>query len=148
MLDGVKKEGTGFAECHVGTSRRGSYQQHFLTPPLSQALAARFSPQGPDVNKPRGSHIKVVGHRSRGRIHVSGYEASIDRPAASECIAMADRPVKKNVIQATSPVTSPSPSPSPPSSSIIMIGRAKAYQSRHAKSLDTNRRHQPSKRNM
>lgn len=72
MLGGVKNKAPvsrnhrGLAKSLVGTPRRGPYQQHLLTPPLSQALAARFSPLEPDVNKPRGSHIKVVGHRSRG----------------------------------------------------------------------------------
>jgi hypothetical protein len=58
------------------------HEQHLLTPPLSQALAARFSPSEPDVNKPRGSHIKVVGHRSRGGYPTMKF--SIEGLAASE----------------------------------------------------------------
>jgi hypothetical protein len=107
MLGGVKNKAPVsrnhrvLAKSLVETPRRGSYQQHLLTPPLSQAFAARFSPLEPDVNKPRGSHIKGCRTSVERRIPVSGHEVSIDRTAASECIEMADRLVKEIVIQAT-----------------------------------------------
>jgi len=57
---------------------------HLLFP---KPFAARLCPLEPYVNKPRGSHIKVVGHRSTGRL--SDNEVSIHRKSGGG-IEMAD----------------------------------------------------------